>query len=92
MSEFAESIRIATRSSRLALGQANHVADLIRQAAPGCHVELIEVSTQGDQDRTSTLASMGGQGVFTREGQAAGLDGRADIAVHSLKDVETTPP
>lgn len=69
--------------------QANHVADLIRQTAPGCHVELVEVSTQGDQDRTSTLASLGGQGVFTREVQAAVLDGRADIAVHSLKDLPT---
>ena len=91
VSELAESIRIATRSSRLALWQANHVAGLIRQAAPGCHVELVEVSTQGDQDRTSTLASMGGQGVFTREVQTAVLDGRADIAVHSLKDLPTVP-
>lgn len=89
MSSLAEKIRIATRTSPLALWQSNHVADLIRAAAPGCHVELVEVSTQGDQDRTSTLASMGGQGVFTREVQAAVLDGRADIAVHSLKDLPT---
>ena len=67
------------------------IRDRIRQAASGCHVELVEVSTQGDQDRTSTLASMGGQGVFTREVQAAVLDGRADIAVHSLKDLPTVP-
>lgn len=89
MSEFAESIRIATRTSRLALWQANHVAGLIQQAAPDCEVELVEVTTQGDQDRTTTLSSMGGQGVFTREVQAAVLDGRADIAVHSLKDLPT---
>lgn len=89
MSSLAESIRIATRSSPLAMWQSNHVADLIRAAVPGCQVELVEVSTQGDQDRTSKLASMGGQGVFTREVQAAVLDGRADIAVHSLKDLPT---
>jgi hydroxymethylbilane synthase len=91
VSSLAEKIRIATRSSPLAMWQSNHVADLIRAAAPECHVELVEVSTQGDQDRTSTLASMGGQGVFTREVQAAVLDGRADVAVHSLKDLPTVP-
>lgn len=90
MSSLAESIRIATRSSPLAMWQSSHVADLIRESVPGCDVELIPVSTQGDQDRSSTLASMGGQGVFTREVQAAVLDGRADIAVHSLKDLPTT--
>jgi hydroxymethylbilane synthase len=91
VSSLAESIRIATRSSPLAMWQSSHVADLIRAAVPECQVELVEVSTQGDQDRTSTLASMGGQGVFTREVQTAVLDGRADIAVHSLKDLPTIP-
>ena len=91
MSESAESIRIATRSSQLALWQSSHVAELIRETAPDCQVELIEVATQGDQDRTSTLASLGGQGVFTKEVQAAVLDGRADLAVHSLKDLPTLP-
>jgi hydroxymethylbilane synthase len=91
VSSLAESIRIATRSSPLAMWQSNHVADLIRAAVPECQVKLVEVSTQGDQDRTSTLASMGGQGVFTREVQTAVLDGRADIAVHSLKDLPTIP-
>lgn len=91
MPESAPRIRIATRSSQLALWQSNHVAELIRRTAPDCRVELVEVSTQGDQDRTSTLASMGGQGVFTKEVQAAVLDGRADVAVHSLKDLPTLP-
>jgi len=91
VSSLAERVRIATRCSPLALWQSNHVADLIRAAVPGCQVELVEVSTQGDQDRSSALASMGGQGVFTREVQAAVLDGRADIAVHSLKDLPTVP-
>ncbi len=55
----------------------------------GLQVQLVEVSTQGDRDRATALATLGGQGVFTREVQAAVLDGRADIAVHSLKDLPT---
>ena len=80
-------IRIATRGSTLAMWQAHHVAGLLRAA--GRIVEIVEVSTQGDRDRATALASMGGQGVFTREVQAALLDGRADVAVHSLKDLPT---
>lgn len=82
-------IRIATRASRLAVWQAEHVAVLLRQAAPDRSVELVRVSTSGDEDRTRPLAEMGGIGVFTREVQHAVLDGRADIAVHSLKDLPT---
>ncbi|MCA9054312.1 MAG: hydroxymethylbilane synthase [Planctomycetaceae bacterium] len=82
-------IRLATRASRLALWQAHHVANLLRQAVPDVAVELVEVSTVGDRDLASRLAAMGGQGVFTREVQAAVLDGRADVAVHSLKDLPT---
>jgi len=90
VSEFdRDVIRIATRTSQLALWQANHVSDLLRAAVPDCQVELVDVSTVGDRDRFSTLASMGGQGVFTREVQFAVLDGRADLAVHSLKDLPT---
>ena len=90
MSEFdRDVIRIATRTSQLAMWQANHVSDLLRAAVPDCEVELVDVSTVGDRDRFSTLASMGGQGVFTREVQFAVLDGRADLAVHSLKDLPT---
>lgn len=84
-------LRIATRSSRLALWQADHVSDLIRNAFPECHVELIHISTTGDRDQTESLRSFGGMGVFTREVQKALLDGRADIAVHSLKDLPTEP-
>ena len=83
-------LRIATRSSALALWQANHVADLLRAAGVG-QVELVEVSTTGDQNRVDPLASMGGVGVFTKEVQRAVLDGRADLAVHSLKDLPTAP-
>ncbi|MEM7812319.1 MAG: hydroxymethylbilane synthase [Planctomycetota bacterium] len=82
-------IRIATRASPLALWQANHVAGLLRAAHEGVAVELVEVSTVGDRDRANTLASFGGTGVFTREVQRAVLDGRADVAVHSLKDLPT---
>ncbi len=84
-------VRIATRASRLALWQANHVASLLRDAAPGVAVDVVEVSTLGDRDRSEPLSQMGGMGVFTREVQSAVLDGRADIAVHSLKDLPTDP-
>lgn len=82
-------IRIATRASQLALWQAHHVADLIRNSGSDCEVEVVHISTEGDRDRNRSLAAMGGVGVFTREVQAAVLDGRADVAVHSLKDLPT---
>lgn len=84
-------IRVATRESRLALWQANYVADSIREKAPGYSVELVPMSTVGDRDRVVSLQSFGGQGVFTREVQKAVLDGHADLAVHSLKDLPTVP-
>ena len=82
-------IRIATRTSPLALWQANYVRDRILEGTDGCTVELVDVSTIGDRDRATALASMGGQGVFTKEVQNAVLSGRADLAVHSLKDLPT---
>ncbi len=82
-------IRIATRASRLAMWQANHTADLLRAHDSHLQIELIEVSTIGDRDKRESLQSLGGQGVFTREVQRAVLDGRADLAVHSLKDLPT---
>jgi len=81
--------RIATRASRLALWQAEYVAGLLRSAAPHVEVEIVHVSTTGDRDQTGKLSSFGGLGVFTREVQKAVLDGTADIAVHSLKDLPT---
>ena len=84
-------IRIATRASQLALWQANHVAGLLRRVAPDCQIELVHVSTVGDRDRIEPLHHFGGVGVFTREVQRAVLDGRADLAVHSLKDLPTEP-
>jgi hydroxymethylbilane synthase len=84
-------VRIATRGSRLALWQAEHVAGLLRSAAPETPVELVLVSTAGDRDRLSPLTQFGGEGAFTKEVQAAVLDLRADLAVHSLKDLPTEP-
>jgi hydroxymethylbilane synthase len=71
--------------------QAHYVADRIREADPDRAVELVPVSTIGDRDRTEPLHQMGGQGVFTREVQRVVLDDRADVAVHSLKDLPTEP-
>jgi hydroxymethylbilane synthase len=71
--------------------QARHVSDLIRAARPGTVVEIVNVTTSGDANQTDSLRSFGGMGVFTREVQRAVLDGRADLAVHSLKDLPTTP-
>lgn len=93
MSQFPRpTLRIATRSSQLALWQSNYIADLIRKAAPEVQVELVHVSTTGDRDQTETLRALGSFGVFTREVQLAILDGRADLAVHSLKDLPTDGP
>ena len=88
----ARSIRIATRRSRLALWQAEHVGALLRQAHPGLDVELVAMSTQGDRVRDRPLAEVGGKGLFVKELERAITDGRADIAVHSMKDVPSELP
>jgi hydroxymethylbilane synthase len=84
-------LRIGTRSSPLALWQANHVADRLRPLATPRPVELVHVQTEGDRDQSASLAHIGGRGVFTKEIQRALLDGRVDVAVHSLKDLPTQP-
>jgi hydroxymethylbilane synthase len=84
-------LRIATRASRLALWQAQFVADRLQALEPGLEVHLVHVTTTGDRVVSAPLSEMGGVGVFTREIQQAVLDGRADIAVHSLKDLPTVP-
>ncbi len=81
-------IRIGTRSSKLALWQAEWVAAQLHQH--GVETELIHVSTRGDTS-TQSLAEVGGQGLFTKEIQLAVLEDRADVAVHSLKDLPTVP-
>jgi hydroxymethylbilane synthase len=85
-------IRIGTRGSRLARWQAGWVADRLRAIHPGLNVELVEIKTQGDRDRSSPLAAIGGAGLFTKEIQRAVQDGSVDVAVHSLKDLPTQGP
>jgi hydroxymethylbilane synthase len=80
-------LRIATRKSALALWQAEHVAGLLRAAHPGLHVELMPMTTRGDEIADKPLATIGGKGLFLKELEVAMLEGRADLAVHSLKDV-----
>ncbi len=82
-----ERIVIATRESRLALWQAEHVRDLLRKLYPACQVELRGMTTRGDQILDRPLAKVGGKGLFVKELETALLDGSADIAVHSMKDV-----
>jgi hydroxymethylbilane synthase len=83
-------LRIATRGSALARWQAEEVARLLRAAAPECDVHLVPVETTGDRRTDIPVWEMGGQGVFVKEVQAALFDGRADVAVHSAKDLPST--
>jgi hydroxymethylbilane synthase len=85
-------LRIATRRSKLALWQAEHVAALLREAHPDTPVELVPMSTQGDRVQDRALAEVGGKGLFVKELEVAMQDGRADIAVHSMKDVPSELP
>lgn len=80
-------IRIATRKSPLALWQSEHVADRLRAAHAGLAVELVPMSTRGDEILDRSLAAIGGKGLFLKELELAMLRGEADCAVHSLKDV-----
>ncbi|MFO0926599.1 MAG: hydroxymethylbilane synthase [Gemmataceae bacterium] len=82
-------LRIGTRRSPLALWQAHHVETLLRPLAAPRPVELVLIETEGDRVRDRPLAQIGGDGLFTKEIQNALLDGRADVAVHSLKDLPT---
>lgn len=78
---------IATRASRLALWQAEHVRDRLKALYPACDVSLLTMTTRGDQILDRSLSKVGGKGLFVKELETALLDGRADLAVHSLKDV-----
>jgi hydroxymethylbilane synthase len=80
-------LRIATRKSQLALWQAEHVATLLRQVHAGLEVELVPMVTQGDRIQDRSLAAIGGKGLFIRELEVALDERRADIAVHSMKDL-----
>jgi hydroxymethylbilane synthase len=85
-------LRIATRKSQLALWQAEHVSALLRAAHPGLEIELVPLLTQGDRIQDRTLAAIGGKGLFIKELEVALEDLRADIAVHSMKDVPADIP
>jgi len=87
-----ETIRIATRKSPLAMWQAEHVARALRAAHPGIEVEILGMSTQGDKILDTPLAKIGGKGLFVKELEARMLEGEADIAVHSMKDVPVELP
>ena len=85
-------LRIATRGSALAIAQTEIAIALLRAVEPGLDATYFEVRTEGDADRTTPLSVLGGRGVFVRAVEEALLDGCADIAVHSLKDVPTQLP
>ncbi|MEL0637828.1 MULTISPECIES: hydroxymethylbilane synthase [Marinomonas] len=87
-----EKIVIATRESQLALWQANNVKAQLESLYPEIKVELLGMTTKGDQILDSPLSKIGGKGLFVKELETALLDGRADIAVHSMKDVPMAFP
>ena len=85
-------IRIATRQSPLALWQAEHVAELLVRAFPGVRTQLVKMVTRGDKILDAPLAKVGGKGLFVKELEQGMLEGVADIAVHSMKDVPVDFP
>ena len=84
-------LRVATRASELALAQARQLADQLERAL-GCRAELVPIKTEGDRLASVSLARLGGKGLFVREIQDALLEGRADFAVHSAKDLPAVLP
>lgn len=88
----SRTIRIATRKSALALWQAEYVKAELLKHYPSLTVELVPMSTQGDKILDTPLAKIGGKGLFIKELEIAMLEGRADIAVHSMKDVPVAFP
>ena len=88
----ARTLRLATRGSPLAIAQADRVASQLRHVYPEMVVENVIISTTGDQDTTTPLSQSGGQGIFVKEIQLALLNGEADVAVHSAKDLPSLPP
>lgn len=87
-----KTLRIATRASRLALWQSEFVAAALRRAHAGLSVELVPMTTTGDRIIDRPLAAIGGKGLFIKELEIALLEGRADIAVHSVKDLPAALP
>jgi hydroxymethylbilane synthase len=87
MSRAPGRIVIASRESRLAMWQSDHIAAELRRLYPGCEVSILGITTRGDQILDRPLAEVGGKGLFVKELETALEDGRADLAVHSAKDV-----
>lgn len=87
-----EPIRIATRQSPLALWQAHCVRDLLLAQHPDLSIELLPMTTKGDREQGTSLAKIGGKGLFLKELETALLDKSADLAVHSMKDVTAQMP
>jgi hydroxymethylbilane synthase len=92
LSHSPNSIVIATRESVLALWQAHHVRSLVQKLHPDLSVSVLGMTTEGDRRQDSSLATIGGKGLFVKELEQALDDGRADIAVHSMKDVPMDLP
>ncbi len=88
----SQTLRIATRKSPLALWQANEVGRLLKQIHPDLNVELVAMQTKGDKILDTPLAKVGGKGLFVKELETGMLEGKADIAVHSMKDVPISFP
>jgi hydroxymethylbilane synthase len=84
-------IKIASRASKLALVQSNYIRDLLLNLSDDLEVSIVEISTKGDRDKSDFLYKTDSMGFFTSEVEKALLDRRADIAVHSLKDLPTSP-
>lgn len=87
-----ERLVIASRESRLAMWQAKHIQQLLQGLYPLCEISILGMTTRGDQILDKSLSKIGGKGLFIKELEAALLDGRADLAIHSLKDVPMEMP
>ena len=87
-----KAVRIATRQSPLALWQARHVGAELARLHPGLDVSFVEMTTAGDRFLSAPLSTVGGKGLFVKEIEQCLLDGRADLAVHSLKDMTSVLP
>src|SRR5207249_11296368 len=92
VSRGSERIVIASRRSRLAMWQSEHVAGELKRLYPQCEVSILGITTRGDQIVDRPLAQIGGKGLFVKELEAALEAGRADLAVHSAKDVPMRLP
>jgi len=89
---YPKKLVIASRESRLAMWQAEYVRDCLKKLYPDCDVSILGMTTRGDQILDQTLSKVGGKGLFVKELEVALEEGRADLAVHSLKDVPMQLP